>query len=266
MRNNKLRDLIKQGKTTVGTHILSSWPGIVEVIGHTHEVDYVEFLGEYAPFDLQSLDNIARACELTGMSSIMKIDQEPKSFLAQRALGSGIQNILFSDIRSVKDAEECVATVKMETPEDKGIHGCHRRRSVGYVLDTGSKEYCNAMNESVIAIMIEKRSAVDDLERILSVNGVDMVQFGCCDYAISIGVPGEFNHPLVKEAELKVIKTAIDMGIRPRAELGEGFTKEDVQRYVDLGVLDFCNGTDVMILYNWLKENMPRVKEVLQKG
>lgn len=263
MKANRLRELLKKDKPTLGTHILCSWPGIVEVIGETKEVDYVEFLGEYAPFSLYELENIARACEINEISSMMKIDQEPRRFLAQRALGAGIQNLLFADIRSVKDAEECIKAVKMETPEDKGYHGCHMRRSVGYVVDVGTKEYVRAMNEAVIAFMIEKKSALENLEEILSVKGLDMVQFGPCDYAISIGLAGEFNHPKVKEAELKVIKTALKMGIRARVELDWGFTKEDLQRYINLGIKDFCVGTDVTILYNWIKDNMGMVKKFL---
>jgi len=260
LRRNKLRELIRQSKPTVGAHVLCPWPGIVEVMGSTGEIDYIEFVGEYAPYDLHDLENIARACELTGISSMLKIDQQPRTFLAQRALGSGIQNLLFADIRNVKDAEECIKAVRMETPEDKGLHGCHMRRSVGYVLEVGSKQYVKAMNDTVIALMIEKKSAIDNLEEILSVKGIDMIQFGPCDYSISIGIPGEFNHPKVKDAELKAIKTAIKMGIRPRVELGWGFTKEDVQKYVELGVKDFCNGTDVEILHEWLHENMPKVR------
>jgi 4-hydroxy-2-oxoheptanedioate aldolase len=111
LRDNKLRELIKRGKPTFGTHVLSTWPGMVEVIGYTHDVDYLEFDAEYAPFDLYDLDNIARACELTGMSSMMKVDQEPRTFLATRALGSGIQSVLFADIRTIEDAELCVRSV-----------------------------------------------------------------------------------------------------------------------------------------------------------
>jgi 2-keto-3-deoxy-L-rhamnonate aldolase RhmA len=260
LRENKLRELIRHGKPTFGTHVLSTWPGMVEVIGYSHDVDYLEFDAEYAPFDLYDLDNIARACELTGMSSMMKVDQEPRTFLATRALGSGIQSILFADIRTVEDAELCVSSVKMETPEDRGLHGCHMRRSVRYLHDIGSKDYVGAMNDVVIAFMIEKKSAVDKLEEILSVPGLDMVQFGPCDYSISAGVPGEFGHRKVREAELKVIKTAVKMGIRPRVELGGKIAEEEVQKYSDLGVKDFCLGWDVGIIHDWIRENLPKAR------
>ena len=108
MRKNKLRQLIQEDKPTIGTRVLSTWPGIIEMIGHTGIVDYIEFVGEYSPWDLKDLENVARATELFDMSSMMKVDQNSKGFIAQRAIGSGIKNMLFTDIRSVKDAEECI--------------------------------------------------------------------------------------------------------------------------------------------------------------
>ena len=87
MRRNKLRELLREGKPTVGTAIVCPWPGIVELIGRTGMFDYVEFEGEYMPWDLHDLENLSRAVELFDMSSMMKADQEPRTFIAQRSLG-----------------------------------------------------------------------------------------------------------------------------------------------------------------------------------
>ena len=263
MRKNRLRELLREGRPTIGVRILSSWPGIVEVIGHTGIIDYVEFVGEYAPWDLHDLENLGRATELFDMSSMMKVDQEPKGFIAQRALGSGIQNILFTDVRSVEDARECVRIVKPETPEHQGINGCHMRRNVGYVLECGTQEYVKAMDEAVIALMIEKKGAIDHLDEILSVRGIDMVQFGPCDYSLSIGMPGERSRKEIKEAELKVIKTALKLGIRPRVEINSIYGLDGVKEYIDLGVKDFSLPADVVIIYQWLKESGENLKKML---
>jgi len=190
------------------------------------------------------------------MSSMMKVDQQPRSFIAQRALGSGIQNILFTDIR------ECVRIVRAETPEIKGINGCHGCRNVGYILEGGSPEYVKAMNDAVVVLMIEKKEAVDNLEEILSVSGIDMVQFGPCDYSLSIGLSGQYSHPKVKEAELKTIKTALNIGIHPRVEIDN---LENIERYLDLGVRDFSLSTDMVILYQWLKKNGESLRKILSK-
>ena len=108
MKKNKLRELMRQGKPTIGTRIHSMWPGTTETIGYTGAIDYVEFTAEYAPYDLYALDEFARASELFKMATMIKVDAELRSFIAQRAIGSGIQNVLFADIRNVKDAEEAL--------------------------------------------------------------------------------------------------------------------------------------------------------------
>ncbi|KKK81907.1 hypothetical protein LCGC14_2808690, partial [marine sediment metagenome] len=184
MKKNKLREMLKEGRPTLGTRLLGVWPGMVEIVGHTGIFDYVEFLGEYSPWDLHDLENIGRAVELFDMSSMIKVDQNNRAFIAQRALGSGIQNILFTDIRTVEDAQECVRIVRAETPQTKGLNGAANRRNVGYYLESGSPEYVKAMEGAVVALMIEKRESIDNLEEILSVKGIDMVQFGPGDYSL----------------------------------------------------------------------------------
>ena len=251
-RRNVLRELLQAGKPTLGTHVHETWPGIVEVIGHSGVIDYVEFLGEYAPFDLYALENFGRAVDLFDrMSSMMKIDQEPKIYLAGRAIGSGIQNLLFADIRTVEDAREAVAAARAETPQTKGVVGAAMRRDVGYVLGAGSQQYVDQLEDGVVALMIEKQSAIENLEAILSVGGIDMVQFGPADYAMSIGIPGQWNHPRVKEAERHTIETALKKGIAPRVELGD---LKDVEPYLPMGVKHFCVGWDVDIIYKYCQE------------
>lgn len=260
MRINKLRVLLRRGESTIGTRIICPWPGLIEVIGYTGMYDYVEFLSEYGPYDLHDLDNLARAAELVGMSTMIKIDQEPRTYLAERALASGIQNILFADIRTVEDAEEAVKAVRMEP---KGINGYRMDRRVGYVGALASPaDLVKMCEDAVVAIMIEKKSAVENLEEILSVEGIDMVQFGPSDYSISIGLPGEVNHPKVREAEEKTIRTALKMGIAPRAEIS---SPEEAKRYIEMGVRNFNIGVDLRILFSWWKKNGEDLRKLLSK-
>lgn len=253
-RKNVLRERLRAGKPTLGTHVLVSWPGIVEIIGHSRMIDYIEFVGEYAPYDLYSLENFGRAVDLFDhMTSMMKIDQEPRVYLACRAIGSGIQNLLFADIRTVEDAKEAVAAARADTPSTGGLVGAGMRRDVGYVLGPASQDYVDQLEEGVVALMIEKESAVDQLEKILSIKGVDMVQFGPADYSMSIGIPGQKAHPKVKEAEKYVIETSLRMGVAPRVELNN-FNEKEVAPYMAMGVKHFCVGWDVRTLHLWCKE------------
>lgn len=251
MRRNKLRELLKSGQPTIGTHIHSTWPSIVEAVGHTGVFDYIEFVAEYAPYDLHELDNLGRAAELYDLSTMIKVDQANRIFTAQRAVGSGFQSVLFADCRSVEDAQECIRSVRPDTPEDGGYFGATTRR-ITYMSYGGGPEYVQALREVVVVLMIEKQSAVEQLEEILSLDGVDMIQWGGTDYSMSIGKPGARTTPEVKTIERKVFETALKMGVPPRAEIG---SVDQARYYLDLGVRHFCIGTDIAILYSWLKEN-----------
>ncbi|SRR6056297_155828 len=263
MRKNKLREKIRNDQPTLGTRLLSVWPGMVELVGNTGLFDYVEYLGEYSPWDLYDLENFARASELSDMSTMIKIDQFHRDFIAQRALGSGIQNVLFTDVRTADEIRECVRLVRAETPETGGLNGAANRRSVGYYVEAGSQNYVQALEDSVIAVMIEKKEAVENLEEILDVPGIDMIQFGPGDYSLSLGYPGQRNHPEVKEAELKVIKMAIEKGIRPRLEIGSiNYKKEDLHKYLNLGVKDLHLPSEAKIVYEWLTENGRTLKKI----
>jgi 2-keto-3-deoxy-L-rhamnonate aldolase RhmA len=264
VRKNGLRELLNTDQPSLGTRLESQWPTMIEVIGHTGMFDYVEILAEYAPYTLFSLDNVGRAIELFDhMTGLIKIEQESRQHLAVRAISSGIQNVLFADIHSVAEAEECVKVVRAETPETGGLHGARHGRDVGVMLEAGSPAFVQSLEDSVVALMIEKKGAIENLEKILAIKGVDMVQFGPADYAMSIGKVGWKNDPEVIEAHTYMVETALRMGVAPRAEIN---SPTEVERYLKMGVKHFCMGTDVTTIFQWCKENGSRMRDILKSA
>ena len=265
MRRNILRERLNAGQPTVGTHILSAWPTLVELIGHSKQYDYVEFTAEYAPFTMHDLDNLGRAFELMNMSGMIKIEQTQYTHQAMRAIGSGFQSVLFADIRSVEDAKAAVDAVRAETTMAKGARnrgrmGVGMRRDVGTVREGGTPAYVDALDEVVIAIMVEKKSCVDDLDAVLSVPGIDMVQFGASDFSMSIGKTGQYADAEVLAAEKKTIETALKKGLHPRVELRD---PSQAGKYLDMGVKHFCIGWDVRILHDWWRVNGEGMRAML---
>jgi len=261
MKKNRLRELLNEGKPTMGTHVICPWPGMVEIIGQTGVFDYIEYVGEYSPFSLELLDNFGRAIELfPGMSSMMKVEEQTRGFIAARALDAGIQNVLFTDCRSVEDVRECVRLVRAETPEAGGTHGCGMRRSVGYALEPCSEAWVKAMDEVVIAVMIEKKGAVEDLEEILSVKGLDMVQFGPGDYSISVGKPGQMQSPDIQKVQRDMIEMALKKGVAPRVELA---SFEQAGPFWEMGVRHFCAGWDVRVVADWCRQQAESLRKLL---
>ncbi len=251
MRPNKFRQLLREGRPTFGTHLFSMWPTIAEVVGHTGNFDYIEFSGEYAPYDLFSLENFVRATELFNMSSMIKLDQEPRVWLSERAIGAGFQSVLFADIRTADEVRQCVAAVRADAPGKGGIHGVADRRAA-MMNHAGTQHYIDTLDDIVIGIMIEKASAVEQLDEILAVPGIDMIQWGPADYAMSIGRPGDWYGKEVQRVERDVLERCIKAGVPPRAELSD---PKGVDYFLEMGVKDFCMGTDLYVIYDWMRDN-----------
>ncbi|MBL8701649.1 MAG: 2,4-dihydroxyhept-2-ene-1,7-dioic acid aldolase [Alphaproteobacteria bacterium] len=260
MRPNRLRQRLAAGKPTLGTHVLSTWPTLIELIGQTGRYDYVEFTAEYGPFDMHDLDNLGRALELAGLGGMIKTEQSQWMHQAMRAIGSGFQSVLFADVRTVADAVACVRAVRAEEPRAGGLHGVGMRRDVGTLREAGQPAFVKALDQIVVAIMVEKRECVEDLDAILSTPGLDMVQFGPADYAMSIGLTGQWTHPDVRRAERRTIETALAKGLHPRVEIGE---PAQAARYLEMGVRHFCIGWDVGILHKWWSENGAAMQALL---
>jgi 2-keto-3-deoxy-L-rhamnonate aldolase RhmA len=264
MRENHLRTLLNEGKPTFGTRLQSAWPTATELVGRSGQFDYVEFLAEYAPYDLYALDNMGRAIELSpNFSGMIKMEQSAQWHLAVRAMAAGIQNLLFTDIRSAADAEAVVRLVRPEGPGNDYTHGM-----AGGRIQVGSQaDFIQYYNDAVIVIMIEKRGAVENLESILRVPGIDMVQFGPADYGMSIGKVsrdyGRGLHPEVAEAREYTIKTCLKMGVRPRAEINSA---ADAEYYLNLGVKDFNLSTDLAILRQFYMREGAALREVVARA
>jgi 2-keto-3-deoxy-L-rhamnonate aldolase RhmA len=260
LKTNKLRQMLNEGKPTFGTHVCNPWPGTVEIIGQANAFDYIEYVGEYSTFTTEQLENFGRAIDLfPSMSAMMKVEEQTRGFIAQRSIDAGIQNVLFTDVRSADDARECVRFVRSETPESGGVHGAGMRRVVGYVYGNQA-EWCKAMDETVVALMIEKKGAMENLEEILAVPGVDMVQFGPTDYSISIGLPGQGQHETVQAAHKRMIEMALKAGVHPRVEVG---SFEQAKPFIDLGVRHFCIGWDIVVLATWCKQQKSGIAELM---
>lgn len=252
MKENKLRTLLINGRPSISTRLWSTWPFYTESAGATGNFDYIEFVAEYAPFSQYDLENITRAAELHDMGTMIKVDYQNRAYIAQKAVASGFQAVLFSDH---KNAEQVKETIKHLTPDTLGYDGTFgyaNRRYIGTQTHMQQIQHAKRINDVVLAFMIEKMEAVDNIDEICSVPGVDMVQFGPSDFSMSMGWNRAEHVEGCKAAERKVIAAALRHGVQPRCEIQN---VDEAQYYIDLGVRHFCLGDQLNILRNfWIND------------
>ena len=135
--------------------------------------------------------------------------------------------------------------------------------SLGYGLWVESDEWISALNETVVAIMIEKAAALDNLKQMLAVEGVDMVQFGPADYSMSLGRSWLPQGAERQKTQREMIEVALEMGVAPRVELT---SLEQAKPFYDMGVRHFCIGWDVMIMSGWCRQQADAWQNLRAKG
>lgn len=243
---NTLREKLDAGKPTIGTHILFTDPDIAELVGDIGFFDYGEVASEYSVLDMTLLYHQARAAQCGNLPLMIKPDQESQGFWTQAAMGAGFKAVLFTDIRTPEDIDECHRIIRADNPDNGGMVGVKLRRPALASYDTTS--YLKDLESFVFAIMIEKDIAYSNLDAILERArdcGVQMVQWGPADFGFSRGQPALMTTPDIRPFEENVIAKSLEYGLRPRIEIG---SVAQAQRYIDMGVKDFCIGWDRFIL------------------
>jgi 2-keto-3-deoxy-L-rhamnonate aldolase RhmA len=262
MRNNLIREKVNQNAPMASTRIWSTNPFIVETIGASGQFDYVEFCAEYAPFSQIDLENICRAAELYNMGSMIKIDLQNRGYIAQKAIASGFQAVLFADHYTPEQVEESIKLTTPTTPECGGHFGYPMRRFIGTQSHLTPMAHAARIKDIVRCFMIEKGTALDHIDEICSIPGVDMVQFGSGDWSMNLGFDRNDRPQDCKDAEAKMIEVALKHGVRPRCEVK---TAEDAKYYKSLGVKDIALDDDMYALRRfWFEEGAKFRKIVME--
>ena len=239
MKENKLRKYLNEGKPLISTRLWSTDPVFYEAVGQTGQFEYVEFVAEYAPYDFKDFPNIARACELNDMGSMIKVDFQGRALVAQKAVQAGFQSIMFVDHRTPEQVEESVNLMKPLIPGSTGVFGYPNARYIGNQSHIATPDHVKRLQDIVLCFMIEKADAVDSIDEICSIPGVDMIQFGPGDFSMSKGWNRAEKAAELKKIEEHLIEVAIKHGVRPRAEI---VNPADAAWYLERGVKDISLG------------------------
>jgi 2-keto-3-deoxy-L-rhamnonate aldolase RhmA len=236
MKINLVKQALAEGKVQLGTGFgqlrSPEIPRLLSVAGfHWAFIDT-----EHGGFDLETVQDICRVSNMAGLCPIVRVADMQYSLIA-RALDCGAQGVIFPRVESPELLERAVSWTKFPPVGVRGyglmaVHTDYEPMTFNQVI-----EHVNA--NSMVVLQIETRRALEAREELLSVKGIDAVMMGPADLSISLGVPGEFQHPKMVEAMEAVRDTCDRRGIAPgtqtRTPSLARFWKERGMRFLGCG-------------------------------
>lgn len=206
-KKNPVKEKIKNGEVAFGIYIAVPSPMIVEIAGYSG-YDFVRIDLCHSSIDMSQVEHMVRAAELSGVVPMARVYNNPETI--SNLLEMGIQGLVVPDIDSLEAAKEVVKAARFGPIGERGMFSAPRVARYGYISPS---EYPKWSNEEVLlGIQIEDVKAVDKIDEILTVEGIDMCLSGRGDIAKSLGLPGQKNHPKVLETEEKIFEAAKKYG------------------------------------------------------
>jgi 4-hydroxy-2-oxoheptanedioate aldolase len=241
IRENSLKQRLKNGEALLGTFVRSSDPAVVEVLGFAG-FDFIIIDNEHTAMNLESMVNLIRASELAGMVPTVRIRQKNAAEIL-RVLDSGAMGVQVPQVDTAEEARRIAMWTKYAPEGERGFAAS--QRSAGYgSLDP--VEYAVLSNENILTVCYcETKESVDNLDEILKVPGVDIIFIGPFDLSQAYGVIGQPNHPKVIEVIDGIITKVRAAG------KAAGLIASDSQgtkRWMEKGVRYFAISSDLGLI------------------
>jgi 2-keto-3-deoxy-L-rhamnonate aldolase RhmA len=211
---------------------------IAEIVAHSG-FDWLLFDMEHTPDDLQLVGTQLLACRGTATAPIVRLPAHDMTWM-KRVLDAGAPNVMVPNIRNAGEAREAVAWTRFP-PE--GLRGVASSTRAGNY--TRYKDFLARANDEIgLVLQIESREALDDLDAICRVPGVDAVFIGPSDLSAALGYRGQAGHPAVQAEFSRAFKVAQAAGRTIGILCADG----RADPYLEQGATMVGVGTDLHLL------------------
>lgn len=239
MPQNAFKRALKAGKAQIGLWSSLSSNYSVEVLAGAG-FDWILIDSEHAPADLENLLRQLQAAAPYPTHPVVRVPWNDMVWM-KRILDIGAQTLLVPYVSTADEARNAVAYTRYPPQGVRGVAGTTRASRFGRIKDYARR----AHEELCLLVQVETQAALDDIEAIAAVQGVDGIFIGPADLHASLGHTGEIAHPEVKplidEAIRRIRKCGCAPGILTPNEA-------DARRWLGCGALFVAVGADVGIL------------------
>jgi 2-keto-3-deoxy-L-rhamnonate aldolase RhmA len=209
VRPNKTLRTLQAGDCVIGAETATFHPG-VSLLYAEAGLDFIWIDLEHTLVDPERVAATIQLSRLAGITPIVRIP-ELRPGLVRSLLDNGAQGIILPLVEDPGIVEELVSWCRFHPRGKRGVGSPLLAHDFS---DTPLAEHVGQSDaEVLVAVQVESLAAVDRIDEICGVDGLDVAILGLADLSISCGVPGEVRHPKVVEAGERVLDAAARHGI-----------------------------------------------------
>jgi 2-keto-3-deoxy-L-rhamnonate aldolase RhmA len=242
MRVNKLRAALKAGEAALGTLVWGTHGrGVIYTLAQAG-MDFVMICMEHSDYSLDTVTEMVAHAHAAGISPIVRIPDLQYEWVT-RLFDSGCQSLILPHARTGDEVRRFIDLAKYHPMGRRGM-AIYLGASTNYEDVAPVAAMAHANDNSLLAVLIETKEAVENLEDML-VPGIDLVLVGHQDLAQSLGVPGEYRHPLVRAANDKVRQLCKERRIVIAGAVDQ---PENMSSTIESGAQFLLYGTDLILM------------------
>lgn len=228
MAEDLLKTRLKNGEVVIGPFVNLASGALIEIAAYAG-FDFVILDTEHGPLDIGTAEDLCRVAHGVGISPIVRVrENDPPQIL--RALDIGAHGVQVPQICNQADGEAVVNAAKYTPLGMRGVSPY--TRAARYFVD-GAKIFERLNEESMTIVHVEGVEGLENLDGIISVEGLDVIFLGPYDLSQSLGIPGQVSDPRVvdrmKEAAEKINGAGLTVGTFADSS-------ETAKRWIDAGV------------------------------
>jgi len=258
MTGHELSQALRSGKRVYGTAILSTcarWPEFVRSTG----VDFVFLDAEHVPLGRETLSWMCQVYGALGLPPVVRIPS-PNPYQACMAVDGGAAGVIVPYVESVEQVRALRGAVKLNPLKGQALQAALEGEEE---LSEETGTYLRERNKDhVMIINVESTHALEALDELLDVEGLDAVLMGPHDLSISLGVPEQYDSVRFQEAVHLVIEKAREKRIGVGVHFSSGLEHEIA--WAQLGANLIVHSSDAFLFQETLQRDLDRIRSALK--
>ncbi len=256
-----IKDKFRAGEVSIGSWMSMAHVSIAEILSRAG-YDWVVVETEHTAIDVSEVLKLLIAIEGRGAIPLVRLAWNDP-IQAKAVMDSGAAGVIVPMVNTRAEAELAVKSIKYPP---QGFRGVGLARAQGYGVDFDAY-MTHANQDSLLMLQIEHIDAVNNIEEILAVEGIDGTYIGPYDLSCSMGLPGQLNHPEVEAAKKRVLEATKAHGLAPGIHLVHPeAARRELKSCAEQGYRFIALGTDILFLGDAARQLHQEARGLLQEA